>query len=378
MTTRQSAGRTALTGVRVFDGRQLSEPRTVVIDGPVIGTDPAGARIVDADGGVLLPGLIDAHIHLHGRDTLEQLCSWGVTTGLDMATWPPELVSSLRGIDGLTDIRSPGIPVIGPAGPHSHFGMPADAVVPDGEAADRFVSARVAEGADYIKIVLEAPGDGGPDPAVARAVVDAARRHGKNVVAHASSPGAYALALEAGADIVTHVPNEDPLGDDIVARMVAGRRVAVPTLSMMQALAALRGNADAFAAASDSVAALYRAGVPVLAGTDAALQPGLPQLVAHGDSLHHELELLVAAGLSTVDALRAATVLPAHHFGLGDRGAVEPGLRADLVLVDGDPLADIRATRNIERIWCGGVEHAPAATLGATPPLTTPDRSTSA
>ncbi|GAA5610142.1 hypothetical protein Spla01_01278 [Streptomyces platensis] len=71
--------------------------------------------------------------------------------------------------------------------------------------------------------------------------------------------------------------------------------------------------------------------------------------------------LLVDAGLTTVDALRAATSLAARHFGLTDRGAVEPGLRADLVLVDGDPIADIRATRRIRRIWCGGTEHTPAA-----------------
>jgi imidazolonepropionase-like amidohydrolase len=82
---------------------------------------------------------------------------------------------------------------------------------------------------------------------------------------------------------------------------------------------------------------------------------------AYGTSLHHELELLVQAGLSTADALRSATVLPAQAARLLDRGAIRPGMRADLVLVDGDPLADIRATRNIKRIWAGGVEHAPAA-----------------
>jgi imidazolonepropionase-like amidohydrolase len=65
---------------------------------------------------------------------------------------------------------------------------------------------------------------------------------------------------------------------------------------------------------------------------------------------------LVDAGLSISAALRAATSLPAKHFGLSDRGAVEPGLRADLVLVDGDPLADISATRAIRRVWLAGVE----------------------
>ena len=67
--------RTALTNVRVFDGRQLTEPRTVVIEGGLIGTDTSDARELDAETAVLLPGLIDAHIHLHGQDTLQQLVS---------------------------------------------------------------------------------------------------------------------------------------------------------------------------------------------------------------------------------------------------------------------------------------------------------------
>ncbi|AHH18562.1 putative amidohydrolase [Nocardia nova SH22a] len=361
MTTSSSTHRTALTGVRVFDGTRLSPPRTVIIDGAVIGTETGDAAdTVDADGAVLLPGLIDAHIHLHGRDTLEQLAAWGVTTALDMATWPADLVRSLRNAHGLTDIRSAGLPVIGPAGPHSHFGMPEEAVLADPEQAARFVANRIAEGADYIKIVLEAPGQGGPDPAVAAAVIAAAHDQGRQVVAHASSHGAYESAVELGADVITHIPAGEPVAENLVARMVADHRVAVPTLTVMRALATMRGTADAFAGASAGVAALHAAGVPILAGTDAAEQPGLPRLVAHGESLHSELELLVEAGLSTVDALRAATVLPARHFGMPDRGVVEPGKRADLVLVDGDPLADITATRNIRRIWCAGTEYTPA------------------
>jgi imidazolonepropionase-like amidohydrolase len=64
----------------------------------------------------------------------------------------------------------------------------------------------------------------------------------------------------------------------------------------------------------------------------------------------------VTPGLSTVDALRAATVAPARFFGLTDRGVIEPGRRGDLVLIDGDPVHDIRAARSISRVWCGGVE----------------------
>jgi N-acetylglucosamine-6-phosphate deacetylase len=82
---RPGAGKTALTNVRVFDGQSLRPPGTVVIDGDRIGTGPAGAQIVDGAGGVLLPGLIDAHVHVRDRDTLDRLCGFGVTTVLDTA-----------------------------------------------------------------------------------------------------------------------------------------------------------------------------------------------------------------------------------------------------------------------------------------------------
>jgi hypothetical protein len=89
--------------------------------------------------------------------------------------------------------------------------------------------------------------------------------------------------------------------------------------------------------------------VPILAGTD-AINPG----TAHGASIHRELELLVEAGLSTAEALAAATSEPARAFGLADRGRIAPGARADLMLVDGDPTADIRATRKIAGVWKAG------------------------
>ena len=155
-------------------------------------------------------------------------------------------------------------------------------------------------------------------------------------------------------------------------------RVLIPTLVMMEGLAraTVRPGLD-YGAARASVTVMYRAGVPILAGTDAH-DPGAtdtgatgtgtgadadrfasPAAVPHGSSLHHELELLVDAGLSTVDALRAATTRPARYFGLADRGVVEPGRRADLVLIDGDPLHDIKATQAIRRVWCAGIEVIP-------------------
>ncbi|MFB7653440.1 MULTISPECIES: amidohydrolase family protein [unclassified Streptomyces] len=356
--------RTALVRVRVFDGRRLTEPRTVVFEGGVLSADTSTSRaqILDGEGMTLLPGLIDAHVHLHGRDTLERLCSYGVTTALDMATWPPQLLASLRRVTGLTDIRSAGTPAIGSGGPHSKIpGMAADAIVRSPQQAGEFVAAQVSAGVDYIKIVAEAPGAGGPDQETMNALVAAARTHGRLTVAHAATAGAYTMALDAGADVVTHVPLDRALTHHDIARMAAAGRVAVPTLTMMEAVAAARTAAPAYDTAQRNVTALHRAGVPVLAGTDANTQPGVPAQIPHGRSLHHELELLVAAGLTPAEVLRAATAAPALHFGLRDRGAIAPGLRADLLLVDGDPLADISATRNIRHVWCAGRAHTAAS-----------------
>ncbi|MGX6603468.1 amidohydrolase family protein [Micromonosporaceae bacterium Da 78-11] len=351
--------RTAIINARIFDGDRLTAPGTVVVeDGLIGGGDPAGARVVDAAGATLLPGLIDAHLHLDDRDTLERLTAHGVTTGLDMATWPPAKLAALRGVPGLTDIRSAGTPAIGPGGPHSRIpGMAGDAVVLTPAQADSFVAARLAEGSDYLKLVLEAPGEGGPDEDTARALVASAHSYGKKVVAHASSAGAFALALAVGVDILTHVPLGPPLDPALVARLAADGRAVVPTLTMMKGVATNFGKPEAFGGSLRSVTALHAAGVPVLAGTDANRSPGVPARVEHGVSLHQELELLVSAGLSTVEALRAATTLPARWFGLTDRGAIAPGMRADLLLVDGDPIADITATTKIVHVWCGGVQH---------------------
>jgi imidazolonepropionase-like amidohydrolase len=356
---------TALLGVRVFDGHQLTEPRTVVIDDGIVVSQARhdDAQVIDATGLVLLPGLIDAHVHLHGPETLEELSCYGVTTALDMATWPPQRLAALRQVPDLTDIRSAGTPAIGAGSPHARIpGMARDAIVRSAQQAGEFVATQVAAGADYIKIVAEAPGGGGPDQDTLNALAAAARAHGRKSVAHAATAGAYTMAVDAGVDFITHIPLDRPLDPGDVTRMAAHGTVCIPTLTMMEGTAAARGAASAYRTARENLATLHRAGVPILAGTDANAQPGAPCHVEHGRSLHHELALLVAAGLTPAQALNAATALPAEYFGLVDRGTVAPGLRADLLLIDGDPLADIHATRNIRRIWCAGHARTPATT----------------
>ncbi len=350
--------RTVLRGVRVYRDDAFGEPEDVVIDGGVIGTDAAGAEEVAA-GGYLIPGLIDCHIHLRGRETLEALSAFGVTTGLDMSS-PPPLVDALRGLSGVTDIRSPLMAATSPASAHAERmkAIPAAqlALVASAADADAWVERHASLGADYIKIVIDLPGF---DQETVDALVAASHARGLQVVAHASRSDAVDMAQRAGVDILTHAPLDRPIDAAQAAELVAAGTVIVPTLTMMQGivdrLAAAGVPGPRYAPARESVTALRAAGMPILAGTDANETPAAPASPPFGTSLHDELGLLVDAGLTPVEALDAATSLAARQFGLDDRGRIAPGLRADLVLLDRDPTADIANTRSISGVWCAGV-----------------------
>jgi imidazolonepropionase-like amidohydrolase len=344
----------ALTNVRVFDGERLAELATVVIDGDRIGDDPAGAQPQDGGGRVLLPGLIDCHIHLTDDATLTALARQGVTTALDMGTEPPELVASLRNRGGVTDVRSSGASATHPASMHARRMGRSAGLVADPDEAKAYVAQRVAEGVDYIKIIVDPPGF---DEPTVRALVEAAHAHGLRTIAHAATRDAVLLAQAAGVDVLTHAPRDRLLEDGDVQHTRASRKVVVPTLTMMEAIVERIGTVApvSYDVARSTVGDWYRAGVTVLAGTDANQAASAPASPPYGTSLHHELQLLVDAGLSPVDALRSATVLAAQYWGLADRGVIAPGKRADLVLVDGDPLADISAVSKIAAVWCAGL-----------------------
>jgi hypothetical protein len=308
---------------------------------------------------------------------------------------PPELVASAReqarSRPDVADVRSAGIGATAPGGHPSMMYAPFPTLTAAGQAGP-FVADRIAAGSDYLKIIS---GPGGLWPALdsetIQALVTAAHARGLLAVAHVSSTAGVEQVVAAGADVVAHVPANAELDQALAARMADAGIVVGPTLATIEntlgepggaavagdpRLAAALGDAwvrrltagappwngrqlPPYSRAEDNVRRLADAGVTLLAGTDAP-NPG----TVFGASLHRELELLVRCGISPAQALTAATAGPARVFGLADRGRIAAGRRADLVLVSGDPLTDITATRAIERVWRGGIacdRHAFAA-----------------
>lgn len=407
---------TAITGARVFDGESVLGERTVVIEGRVVAAVgsavPAGAAVVDARGATLLPGLIDAHVHT-SLASLALALRFGVTTELEMqGRWSAEDRQEVAERDDVADVRSAGFAITPPGGHPSEL-FPEDARPGhDGEVHDdsdrdddvvmpfsstpeeavAFVPRLVAAGSDYIKFMIDdgsiegAPGLPMLDQATLDAGVAEAHRLGMLTVAHALTIETTRMAIEAGIDGVMHVFMDGPHTDEIVELIAGSGAFVVPCVvldaSMMGIsgeqfaadprvgarlppawLATLRGSFDRYPQGRledvlGSVGALRDAGVDILAGTDVSVPVPSFGGLAHGASLHHELQMLVAAGLTPVEALRAATSVPARRFGLGDRGRVAPGARADLLLVDGDPTTDIDDTLSVRGVWRRGVQLA--------------------
>jgi imidazolonepropionase-like amidohydrolase len=362
-------GKYNIVHVNVFDGTNFSNGH-VIVNGEEIGEnrDAAGSEPINGNGGFLIPGLIDCHVHISCKEELETMRDNGVTTGLDMECWPIEKLDSLRGLDGLPTVKSAGL-----AAQYQRVGnWPEESKVETREDAHMFVGDRVRDRVDYIKIIADPPpfppDTRGIDEDSMRELVNCAKMHGMKTIAHATQGIGFTLALKTGVDIITHAPLIKGLDGgqaelDAVAHMLALQRVAVPTLIMM------KGTAEGlktpprgmkYEHAAESVAAMHKLGVPILAGTDCNVEEEAPCQPKHGIDLHTELKMLVDdAGLSNVEALRAATVLPAQYFDLPDRGVLAKGYRADMVLLAGDPTKDIANTRKIERVWIGGQMFVP-------------------
>jgi len=356
---------------------------------------PAGAEVVDLDGRWLLPGLINAHGHVGGvrglesgahlytrENILEQLglyARYGVTT-----------VVSLGG-DGEEGIRvreeqdTPGLyrarlyvagPVISPNSP---------------EEAREEVADLADLGVDWVKIrVDDGLGQGSKmSREVYSEVIRAAHEHGLPLAAHlVYLEDAHGL-MEAGADLLAHSVRDASVGEELI-RMMREREVCLtPTLTrelstfvyaerpdffddpfflaeadpavlealedperqaQVQASEAARYYREALPTAKENVRLLHEGGVGIAMGTDSG-----PPARFQGYFEHLEMEMMVAAGLTPAQVIHSATGAAARCVGLaGEVGTLEPGAWADVLVLDEDPIANIRNTRRIHGVWIAG------------------------
>jgi imidazolonepropionase-like amidohydrolase len=377
--------RFALIGGRLIDGTgapAIERATVIVRDGRIEAAGPAGTvpvprgvPVVDVTGKTLLPGLWDMHAHVGQMEWGPVYLASGVTTARDMGG---EFDAAVTLRDSWSAGRAPGPRLLlaglidGP-GPAS-FGRVTAANPAEGRAQVR----RYQE-AGFQQIKLYSLLD---KPTVA-AIIESAHAAGMTVTGHIPTGMNMREVVEMGMDHVAHLTVRDAPGSDALRDTIAflkahgtvidptaswsemlGRSAQTPLATIQPGLAhvtqplrrmleSANGGAitpeqvrDRLTRSLQIIRALHDAGIPIVAGTD----KGVP-----GVSVAREIELYVQAGIAPMDAIRAATAVPARVMGLAaDSGTIAPGLRADLIVVNGDPLARISDIRNVAMVCTAG------------------------
>ncbi len=385
----------AIRARRVFDGERIvPDAEAVLIERTrIVGVAPSGmplpegCDVVDFPDATLLPGLIDTHVHLcgdggHGaldrlptfsaeemtaviEDSLRAHLASGVTTVRDLGDRSWAVIDWRDRNRGDTGMPTAGPPITSPGGHCWNMGGQARGV----DELCRAVQHRAERGVDIVKIMasggISTPGTDAFVPQFTieelRAVVGAAHGAGLLVTAHAHPLTAIRDAVAAGVDAIEHGTFATETGielpDTVVASLVESAIPVCPTLGKAwgvvltpASLEFLRKTGLTYQVRVQTVGQLHRAGVYLVSGSDGGINPsrrhgGLPEAVID----------LVAGGVCTADALASATALAAKACGVADRkGCLAADFDADLLLVDGDPLADITALRNPAAVYLRG------------------------
>jgi imidazolonepropionase-like amidohydrolase len=398
----RKCGRVVIRAAALFDGVSqvlLARPSVEVVNGVIAavhgqaGSVPADAHVVDLPGLTLLPGLVDAHVHLcldatsdpvghlaemdddllreQMAEAARRALRAGVTTvrdlgdrgylALDLCTRAPT-----GGAGPLPTIVAAGPPITTPGG-HCHFlGGAAD-----GERALRAaVRERAERGVDVIKVMASGgnltpgslPYEPQFDAGSLRVIVHEAYRHGLPVTAHAHSARSIADAVTAGVDGIEHATFMSAEGVDApeaVIRAIAAQRIAVGWTvgrDPDHAGALMPQIASRMAGLRATRRRLYESGAVLVPGSDAGVSAAKPH-----DALRFAPEDMAEAGLRPAEILQALTSGAATACGLGDRkGRIAAGFDADILAVDGNPLEDVAAIRSLRAVYVGGEPILPA------------------
>lgn len=327
-----------------------------------------GATTIDGTGKYLIPGLVNAHVHLWKQSDLRVALQAGVFAVFDLhsSEGPDASFRRLRDSSGFASYYSAGYAATVPGG-HPTELFPIE-TVNDSVTPDRFVEHRVAHGADLVKIISGnlTPGSlWATNPTLSFAQIEAitrvAKARNRKVVVHVSQIGETVRIARMGVDGFAHLWSYGESASDEQLKVLKDAGVfVIPTVLLQQRAwqiierepnkeHSFRGFLSTMPTLLREIRRAHAAGIPIVAGTDA---PNYG--VNYGDDLIEELALYARAGLSNADVLRTATGIPNRLLQLDGIGRIFEGSRANLILLNSDPLTNIAALRDVAGIWKNG------------------------
>jgi imidazolonepropionase-like amidohydrolase len=316
---------------------------------------PTNADTINVQGGTILPGFINTHVHAaYNEWSLKAWARGGVTTVRDLGAFGPYTSklfatrNALRAIPKCARLIAVGSFVNVKGGyPIAYWGGHA-VTVTSPEEARHAVNKLIDDGADVIKTAMESGYSFGRSgwPLLsleeATALVEAAHERGKTVTAHVTSTRDLKLALDAGVDEIAHMV-VDRLSEKLISRMVEAGTRWVPTIELWQGVSRIYP-VNYGTTAINNLAMFVEAGGEVALGTD---YEGSPKVNFDLGMPIHEIEWMQEAGMTPMQTIVAATRNSARSCDMeSDLGTLEAGKLADVLVVDGDPLADVKMLTN--------------------------------
>lgn len=353
---------TVIKNVHVFDGRKDCGIKDIAFEnGIIVENAKEDFTVIDGTGKTLLPGLFDCHVHVYEHlEFLKKASSYGVTTLCEMGNRSVDITNLNKSHTELANVLSSyGIAAAPTSIIYDRMNYSKSIVVHNEEEGGNYVRKMVEIGADYIKIILEEPEVTFPVE-IGKAIIDEAHKYNKKVIAHAASVESFRKGAEIGVDILTHMPMNTEIPDDIVEEIVKKKITLIPTILIMDRIAENVHKINPNVPVSKEMAIknlkkFVKAGIKILAGTDAnELDPYPPASATYGITLLEELENQKDAGMDNISNLISATSGPADYFEQNNKGVIEVGRRADLLMVKGNPLVNLKDIYNTEMVWLKG------------------------
>ncbi len=352
--------------VKLFDGNKVVEHATIYIkDGLIASIDSVKTSLnckynyrINGHNKTLIPGLINAHVHIQSREDLTKSANAGILTVMELLRLQEDSIPVYKILSDSANFPyfyTSGIGADMPDAVIKRFIQKLNPYAPTTiKDVDTFISDRVNKKVDFIKILQDSRLPQKFSDSLFDKLISETHKNNLLAIVHSETLRDARYEFNHGADIIAHGWIDSLITDDELSKWKERPFYVIPTL-LVHLSVKKQLNPKSYTLTAEQISGeigrLHKAGITLLAGLDSPNDN-----LNFTTDFYKELALYVRAGLSPLEALKTATVNPAKAYKLKDKGEIKVGTSADLVLVNGDLLSDINKLNNVASVWKKGIK----------------------